>query len=93
MPGGNAKPGRDDPQTPEQWQSAVDAAHGFIMIDSARRYRLITGGPSVNLARCEEILRRGRGMGIQPSPDAVDRLVAQLMSDWRPDHGAAVHSG
>ena len=65
-----------DPQTPAEWQEAVDIAEAAIVLDAARKYQLVTGGPAVNLARCEEILLRGLELGITPAADCVDRFVA-----------------
>lgn len=68
-----------DPKTPEQWQEAVDAAEGLLLIDSARQYGLITGGPKINADRCDEILRRGRERGVYPSNHAAARTLDSLM--------------
>jgi hypothetical protein len=57
---------RVDPQTPEEWQDAVNAADFFLQLDSARQYGLVTGGPDVNVARCVDILDRGRALGYVP---------------------------
>jgi hypothetical protein len=57
-----------DPETPQEWQAAVDAAEFYLNMDSARQYGLLTGGPKVNADRCEEILRRGKRKGYVPAP-------------------------
>jgi hypothetical protein len=67
-----------DPETREEWQAAVDAAHACLSLDAARQYGLIDGGPKIDAARCLEILDRGKALGITPAPDAPDRLVAEL---------------
>ena len=66
------------PQTPSEWQHAVDAAEGCLALDSARQYGLVSGGPVINVERCEEILREGRKRNIRPSPDAVERFALEL---------------
>lgn len=66
---------RKNPTTPEDWQLAVDAAKGALALDSARQYGFVTGGPTVNVDRCEEILREGAARGIRPSPDAVEAFA------------------
>lgn len=68
-----------DPQTPDEWQAAVDGADFLLFIDSAQQYGLITGGEGVNVDRCVEILERGADQGIFPSPP--DRRRAWL-SRW-----------
>lgn len=66
-----------EPKTPAEWQDAVDQAYFWTLFDSARDYGLVTGGPkTINVDRCEEILARGREMGIEPTPDCVERIVA-----------------
>lgn len=72
-----------DPTTPKEWQEAVDAAHFFIALDSARQYGLVKGGPNADLERCEEILQRGREQGITPQSDALDRGVAELLAEQK----------
>ncbi len=57
---------RRDPETPEEWQEAVDAAHFYLLLDSARLYGLIDGGPLVDADRCAEILKQGRERGVEP---------------------------
>lgn len=58
-----------DPQTPEQWQEAIDAADFLILVDAAVQYGLVEmgGGGAVNVDRCLDILLRGAEMGIYPS--------------------------
>ena len=66
------------PQTPTEWQEAVDLAHGALVLDSARQYGLVTGGPTVDVSRCEQFLRDGRRLGITPGRDALDRFLCSL---------------
>jgi hypothetical protein len=63
------------PQTPAEWQEAVNQAHFWLLVDSARQYGLITGGPEVNLNRCEEILEKGKAQGIEPDPAGVEEII------------------
>lgn len=67
-----------DPVTPKEWQTAVDAAHGSLALAAARDYGLVTGGPVVNVERCNQILERGAEMGVTPSPDAIERFTLGL---------------
>jgi hypothetical protein len=48
-----------DPKTPEEWQTAVDSASALRLIADCRMYGLIDGGPSIDVARCDEIVERG----------------------------------
>jgi len=70
-----------DPETPEQWQDAVDAANACLAPDSARQYGLVEGGPKIDVDRCDEILRRGALLGYRPSPDAVERSIAETNAE------------
>jgi hypothetical protein len=49
-----------DPETRGEWLEAALTAEVLLRTDSARKYGFITGGPDVDLTRCEEILRRAR---------------------------------
>jgi hypothetical protein len=69
------------PSTPAEWQAAVDAAHAATCLDSARQYGLVSGGPTVDVERCDELLRAGEARGIRPSRDAVERFVAGLLAE------------
>ncbi len=66
-----------DPQTPVEWQEAVDVAHMLLTIDSARQYGLIKGGPAVNVDRCAEIIKRGAALGFVPAP--IDQLAQRYL--------------
>lgn len=74
-----------DPQTPEEWQSAVDAAQIALTIDAARAYGLVEGGPVVNVARCEAVLKQGAARGLLP--DVTDEKIRDFLS------GCAVMTG
>lgn len=68
------------PMSRQEWQEAADAADACLALEAARQYGLVTGGPAVNVARCEEILVMARdGHGIRPRPDAIERLVEGLL--------------
>lgn len=67
-----------DPDTPEEWQAAVDGARMCLLIDSAVLYGLVETGLGINVERCEEILERGAGLGHEPRPDEV------LIAEWFP---------
>jgi hypothetical protein len=66
-----------DPRTPKEWREAVDAAEFYTCMDSARQYGLIEGGPTVNLDRCDEILKRGAELGYRPRP--IEQLVEEAL--------------
>jgi hypothetical protein len=67
-----------DPQTPEEWQEAVNGACVMLMVDSARQYGLVFGGPEVNVERCDELLARGKQLGVVP--DENEALIQFIRS-------------
>lgn len=68
-----------EPKTNGEWQDAVNLAEAALHLDSARKYGLVTGGPGVNVERCEEILKRGKALGILPQADCVEKFIAATM--------------
>jgi hypothetical protein len=62
-----------EPDTLQEWQEAVDAAELLLLIDAARKYGLIRGGPEVNVPRACLIKLKGLSMGIRPSPNLVEK--------------------
>ena len=63
------------PRTRAQWQEAVDLAGFWLSVQATRDYGLTTGGPEIDVARCEELLRLGRERGVVPSPGSFERLA------------------
>lgn len=70
-----------DPKTPAEWRQAVALAEACLLLDSARQYGLVTGGPGVDAERCEDILRRGAEQGIRPTHVEVDEAIRRLLRD------------
>lgn len=71
----------EQPRTDAQWQEAVNLAHAFLLIESAKRYGLITGGPTVNVDRCAELLRMGEARGFRPKEsDGVTQQVTRALA-------------
>ena len=71
-----------EPETPEQWQEAVNLAEFYLLLDSARQYGLLEGGPSLDIERCEELLQRGKQQGFQPqSAGELAALLAQAPAE------------
>lgn len=63
-----------DPQTPKEWHEAVLAAEVMLLLDSAERYGLITG-PAVDVARCTEIIKRGRTLGYVATEQEISAAI------------------
>jgi hypothetical protein len=70
-----------DPQSPDEWQEAVDLAKFHLLLDSAVQYGLVTG-PRANVERCLDILRRGGNLGYNPPRREV--LVERYIGKAKP---------
>lgn len=68
-----------NPMTPAEWQEAVDGASGCLALEAARLYGLVTGGPKVDVARCEEILALGAELGVTPAAHATERFMDAII--------------
>lgn len=66
------------PVRPGEWQSAVDAAHACLVLDSARCYGLVSGGPQIDAERCDHILKSGKALGYHPRPDSIEIFIRGL---------------
>ena len=65
-----------EPQTPEEWQLVFDLASGWRYLEDCKSFGILTGGPSVSIARCDEIIERGRHRGL-----TLSRPVAEIARD------------
>lgn len=54
-----------DPVTDEEWQEAALLARGALLFVAAKAYGLVSGGPHVDVPRCEELLARALARGIE----------------------------
>lgn len=65
------------PVTPSEWQEAVDLSEFYLILDSAVKYGLITGGPVINQERCVALLKRGLIKGYTPAAPSklIDRYL------------------
>ena len=70
--------GMRNPQTPAEWQQAANLARACLLIDSARKYGLITGGPEIMLWRCDVILTRAASRGIRPQEEVALQMAVEL---------------
>lgn len=65
------------PQSPDEWQLAADASHALLTIHAAQKYGLITGGPDVDIERCNLVLECASRRGITPAKDAFARYLGE----------------
>ena len=77
------------PDTLEEWRAGAHAAAGLLLIDDARQWGLLRGGPTIDRARCEEIIAGAaeRGVAIPPSVarEAAVELALGLSEPTWPD--------
>lgn len=66
-----------NPRTLAEWQEAVDGAEIMLMVESAKAYGLVEGGPAANVQRCEELLREGKRRAIYPQ--VTDRKIVAFI--------------
>lgn len=64
-----------DPSTITEWQDAVNLAQACLQIHATRVYGLISGGPVINVDRCDELLARGEQRNIRPDPHVVKDII------------------
>lgn len=67
-----------NPKTPAEWREAVDAAQFLLLLDSAKQFGLVVGGPDVDQARALQLLKRGARRGIVPAP--TDELLQKYLT-------------
>jgi hypothetical protein len=67
------------PETPKEWQEAVDAAQGALRMEAAQRYGLIDPVLYIDIARSNQILQRGKEKGYEPASDAAERFLLSWM--------------
>ncbi len=65
-----------EPKTPEEWQTAADAADALLHIQSAEAYGLITGAPTINVGRCEQLIEAAQLKDVTRQWAATGRKTA-----------------
>lgn len=68
-----------DPKTPKELRSAAAMATACLLLDSARRYSLVKGGPKVNVDRCFEIIARAKKADCSPTKAEEDAAIRSLI--------------
>jgi hypothetical protein len=51
----------------------------YLAIDAARRYGLVTGGPDVDVERCEELIARAEAAGLTATREEIDAATGQAL--------------
>lgn len=82
-----------EPETPGEWQDAVDGAEFWLMVDSAIQYGLMEmigddgkpmKGSRVNVDRCLKLLELGKERGIVPDPHLLEKLKTSILAKNSP---------
>lgn len=72
-----------DPETPDEWQEAVDAADRLMTINSAMHYGLLRAAvepDTIDADRCADLVHRGAQQGIYPTePIARRRAIGRWL--------------
>jgi hypothetical protein len=67
------------PHSPQEWRDAAACADVLLAVDAARQYGLITGGPTIDVRRCVDLLARAKAQGIAPTADEKTHALAALL--------------
>jgi hypothetical protein len=63
----------NDPNTPGEWQEAVNSAYVMRAIADAVMYGLVNTNMEIDLARCDYLLTEGELKGFTPEPGIIDK--------------------
>jgi hypothetical protein len=66
----------------DEWRSLARAASGLLLIDDARVFGLIDGGPMIDRARCEEILQLAGEHGIGMTAIDAAGAAVEFAAGW-----------
>jgi hypothetical protein len=68
------------PTEPEELRELALAAEVYLRIDSARLYGFISGGPVINVERCEETLAVAREHGITYTEADIEHATRGILA-------------
>lgn len=66
------------PESPEEWQNAVNIAEALIGVELGRQYGVFSGGPRVDVVRCLDFVGTAVRMGIVPQEEEVQALMDSI---------------
>ena len=64
----------------DQLRTGALAAEVYLLIDAAKKYGLVEGGPEINVERCEEVIAEARAAGVTYSQDEVDHALIAILA-------------
>jgi len=71
-----------EPHTGKELQIVAAGCEALLQLDSARLYGLVTGGPIVNVDRCEQLIARAKREGCSPSEAQVDAVLQLIVREY-----------
>ena len=78
-----------DPQTPEEWRVVAQMAAGLRLIEDARLYGFLVGGPTIDVERVDDVIDRARELGLAPTVDEAQQAALELAAEWGVRVGSA----
>lgn len=64
-----------DPNTPQEWQEAINRAVLFRALHASKFYGMVEGGPTIDIDRCDEIFAQAIAQGYRPNA-TLEQLLA-----------------
>jgi len=69
-----------DPQSQAQWREAATLARAYLLIDAAKTYGLMVGGPAIDVDRCERVLEQARARGVEVPDEHAEAAALELIA-------------
>jgi hypothetical protein len=69
------------PLTVDEWNEAATLAAACLLIDDARLYGFVVGGPTIDRERCVEVLDQAARVGIVPTKLATEQAALDLIAE------------
>ena len=69
------------PKSDAEMLVLVEQAEAWLLFDAAEKYGLITGGPTVDVARCEEIIAEGKERELEATQAGINAAVGRIVRE------------
>jgi hypothetical protein len=66
----------------DELRRVARTAAGALLLDDARLYGFISGGPGVDTSRCEEAIAAARERGLAPTLIESTDAAVELAAEW-----------
>jgi hypothetical protein len=77
------------PSSVDEWRAVATAAAGLLLIDDARLFGLVRGGPTVVRVRCEPVLATAAEVGIVPTPEEANAAAMRVIAAVNAEAGTS----